>query len=176
MSYTVEKLDKHHKTGEFNCGVEDQNKYLREFAWQNMQLGYGVTYVATSAPSGEIAGFYALAAGKVEFENLPVDFKSIEGLPRYPAPTILLAQLGVDESEQCQGLGKALVGHAVEKAVELSEDVGAVALEVEAASEEARRFYEQFGFVQMKDSPDHLFMSMEVGKTLVEESPPQDST
>jgi ribosomal protein S18 acetylase RimI-like enzyme len=176
MGYDVEKLSKRHDVSRFDCGEEDQNKYLREFAWQNMQLGYGVTYVATRESSNEVAGFYALAAGNVKFKNLPSRFKDVEGLPRYPAPTILLGQLGVNNPDQRQGLGKALLGHAVEKGVELSQDVGAVALEVHAASKKAREFYEEFGFVQMQDTPDHLFLSMEEGQTLVEESAPQDST
>lgn len=169
MSFSVEKLRKGHKVGEFDCGVEDQNRYLREFAWQNMQLGYGVTYVALDESSGDIAGFYSLAAGHVEFENLPEDFRDTEGLPRYPAPTILLGQLGVDRSAQGEGLGKALLAHAIEKGVQVSEVVGAVAIEVHAGSEEAQSFYERYGFVQMQDSPDHLFLSMEVGRTLAGE-------
>ena len=170
MSYRVEKLRKEHEIGDFDCGVEDQNRYLQEFAWQNMKLGYGVTYVALEESSGDVAGFYSLAAGHVEFETLPEDFRDTEGLPRYPAPTVLLGQLGVDRSAQGQGLGKALLAHAIEKAVRVSEVVGAVAIEVHAGSEEARVFYERFGFVQMQDSPDHLFLGMDVGRTLTEGS------
>ena len=173
MSFRIEKLQKEHEVGNFDCGASDQNRYLRELAWQNMQLGYGVTYVAVEdvAPeesSGDVAGFYSLAAGHVEFENLPEDFRGTEGLPRYPAPTVLLGQLGVDRSAQGRGLGKALLAHAIEKAVQVSEVVGAVAIEVHAATEQAREFYRRYGFVQMQDSPDHLFLSMEVGRSLIE--------
>ena len=80
----------------------------------------------------------------------------------------LLGQLGVDLSAQGKGLGKALLAHAVEKAVQVSEVVGAVAIEVHAATEQAREFYRRYGFVQMQDSPDHLFLSMEVGRSLIE--------
>lgn len=178
MSFRIEKLQKEHEVRTFDCGASDQNRYLQEFAWQNMQLGYGVTYVALRDVSSEessgdvaseVAGFYSLAAGHVEFENLPEDIQSTEGLPRYPAPTVLLGQLGVDLSAQGEGLGKALLAHAIEKAVQASEVVGAVAIEVHAATEQAREFYRQYGFVQMQDSPDHLFLSMEVGRALTEE-------
>ena len=118
MSFRIEKLRKEREVGKFDCGASDQNRYLRELAWQNMQLGYGVTYVAVEdvaveessgeESSGDVAGFYSLAAGHVEFENLPEDFRGTEGLPRYPAPTVLLGQLGVDLSAQGKGLGKAL--------------------------------------------------------------------
>ena len=168
MSFRIEKLRKEHEVGKFDCGASDQNRYLRELAWQNMQLGYGVTYVAVEESSGDVAGFYSLAAGHVEFENLPEDFRGTEGLPRYPAPTVLLGQLGVDLSVQGRGLGKALLAHAIEKAVQVSEVVGAVAIEVHAATEQAREFYRRYGFVQMQDSPDHLFLSMEVGRSLIE--------
>ena len=177
MSFRIEKLQREHEVGKFDCGASDQNRYLQEFAWQNMQLGYGVTYVALGDMSSEgssgndaseVSGFYSLAAGRVEFENLPEDFRGTEGLPRYPAPTVLLGQLGVDLSAQGKGLGKALLAHAVEKAVQVSEVVGAVAIEVHAATEQAREFYRRYGFVQMQDSPDHLFLSMEVGRSLIE--------
>ena len=173
MSFRIEKLQKEREVVNFDCGASDQNRYLRELAWQNMQLGYGVTYVAVEEvaveeSSGDVAGFYSLAAGHVEFENLPEDFRGTEGLPRYPAPTVLLGQLGVDLSAQGKGLGKALLAHAVEKAVQVSEVVGAVAIEVHAATEQAREFYRRYGFVQMQDSPDHLFLSMEVGRSLIE--------
>ena len=168
MSFRIEKLQKEREVGNFDCGASDQNRYLRELAWQNMQLGYEVTYVAVEESSGDVAGFYSLAAGHVEFENLPEDFRGTEGLPRYPAPTVLLGQLGVDLSAQGKGLGKALLAHAIEKAVQVSEVVGAVAIEVHAATEQAREFYRRYGFVQMQDSPDHLFLSMEVGRSLIE--------
>jgi hypothetical protein len=75
MSFRIEKLRKEREVGKFDCGASDQNRYLRELAWQNMQLGYGVTYVAVEESSGEessgdVAGFYSLAAGHVEFENM----------------------------------------------------------------------------------------------------------
>ena len=186
MSFRIEKLQKEHKVEKFDCGARDQNRYLQEFAWQNMQLGYGMTYVAVEnvaveespgdvasgdGTSGNVAGFYSLAAGHVEFENLPEDFRGTEGLPRYPAPTVLLGQLGVDLSAQGRGLGKALLAHAIETAVQVSEVVGAVAIEVHAATEQAREFYRRYGFVQMQHSPDHLFLSMEVGRSLTEGPP-----
>lgn len=168
MSFHVEKLGEEHEVKNFDCGVDEQNHYLQEVAWQNMQLGYGVTYVALDEISGNVCGFYALAAGHVEFENLPEDFQGTEGLPRYPAPTVLLGQLGVDLSAQGRGLGKALLAHSIEKAVQVSEVVGAVAVEVHAGSEEARSFYKRYGFVQMQDSPNHLFLGMEVARSLTE--------
>ena len=183
MSFRIEKLRKEREVGKFDCGASDQNRYLRGLAWQNMQLGYGVTYVALEDMSSEgssgndaseVSGLYSLAAGRVEFENLPEDFRGTEGLPRYPAPTVLVGQLGVDLSAQGRGLGKALLAHAIklahaiEKAVQVSEVVGAVAIEVHAATEQAREFYRRYGFVQMQDSPDHLFLSMEVGRSLIE--------
>lgn len=166
MGYGVEKLRKEHDTDDFDCGVEDQNDYLQKYAWQNQQLRYGVTYVAVDETSGDVAGFYTLAAGKVEFETLPEEFRR-EGMPRYPAPTVLLGQLGVDRSAQGQGLGEALLVHALEKSGEIAEEVGAVAVEVHANDEDARDFYERYGFVRMQDSPTHLFMSMDVVRRLV---------
>ena len=169
MSHDLEKLRKGHKVDDFDCGVSNQNDYLKKYAWQNQQLQYGVTYVAVDEDKGRVDGFYTLAAGNVNFKNLPESFRR-EGIPKYPAPTVLLAQFGVNKPAQGKGLGKSLLVRALEAALEVSEDIGAVAVEVRAIDEEARAFYEKFGFTQMQDSPDHLFMSMEVVRSLVDET------
>ena len=86
MSFRIEKLRKEREVGKFDCGASDQNRYLRELAWQNMQLGYGVTYVAVEdvaveESSGEVSGFYSLAAGHVEFEKPSGGFSRRGGAP-----------------------------------------------------------------------------------------------
>ena len=166
MGYKIESLSKEHNIDDFDCGVDAQTEHLRKHAWQNQLLGYGTTFVAIKKPSPKVWGYYTLAMGNVEFENLPSDFQQTEGIPKYPAPTALIAQMGVDKEAQGQGLGKALLVNAIRRSVIASNDIGAVAVEVHAASDNARAFYEKYGFVQMQDSPNHLFLSMDVASNL----------
>jgi GNAT superfamily N-acetyltransferase len=168
MSFDTDKFDpSSHDVSEFSCGAKMQDDYLKKHARDNMEMGYGVTYVALNG--SEVVGFYTLAAGNVKFKNLPDDFREGKDLPKYPAPTLLLAQLGVDTSWQGGGLGSALVADAVIRAADLSKSFGAVAIEVHAYTDEVRSFYDRFGFVQLKDNKNHLFLSMSVARTLKEE-------
>lgn len=167
--FRIEKINESHDTSEFDCGRHHQNRYLREYALSNSQAGYGRTYLAIENTSGDIAGFYTLAMGKVEFDTLPESFVIGRDLPRYPAPTVLIGQLGVSTHVQGRGLGGALLFHALETALKGAEIIAAVAVEVDAAERSVRGFYERYGFVQMKDSPNHLFLGLEQVRTLVEE-------
>lgn len=169
MNYRLEQLAKGHDIEDFDCGVSEQNDYLQKYAWQNQLLGYGQTFVAVEKSSGDVRGYYTLAMGNAEFENLPSSFQGQEGLPRYPAPTALIAQLGVDTRSQGEGLGEALVVSAIKRCVDAAKRIGAVAVEVHARSDDARGFYERYGFVQMQDSPNHLFLSMDVAVSFTQD-------
>jgi GNAT superfamily N-acetyltransferase len=169
MDIHIERITANHDTDVFDCGARQQNDYLRKYALLNLELGYAVTYVAVDSAEDRIAGFFTLSASTIAFENISETFVDEHGsLPRYPAPTILLGQLGVDTDYAGEGLGKALVGVAVEKAVAASETVGAVAIQVHAGHEDLVAWYERMGFVQAKDRPEHLFLSMKVARDSVD--------
>jgi GNAT superfamily N-acetyltransferase len=73
-------------------------------------------------------------------------------------PAILLARMGVDSRHQRQGLGAALLKHFMLKAVEVAQSVGVRVLLIHAKDENAKSFYEHYGFVE---SPlDPLVMMM----------------
>ena len=78
----------------FDCGVEELNWYLQKHAYQ-AQAGDGArSYVSLSG--GEIAGYYTLAYGSVEFGAAPR--RVTKGLARHPVPVMLLARLAVGEN------------------------------------------------------------------------------
>ena len=58
--------------------------------------------------------------------------KLVKGLGRYDIPTMLLARLAVDRSEQGQGLGKALLKDAVLRTIQAAEIAGLKLLLVHA--------------------------------------------
>jgi GNAT superfamily N-acetyltransferase len=82
---------------------------------------------------------------------------------------ILLGRLAVAKALQGQGLSKALVGAALEKLLTIFEAAGGIGLFVDAKDENAKRFYEGFGFVPLPSNPLQLFLpvktiQMAVGK------------
>ena len=111
MDWCFSALDRSFQKQNFDCGQPELNEYLQKYASQNMRKGYGVTFVATKPDSQIILGYYTASATSIEFTNIPTN--TIKGLPRYPAPAMLIGQLAVDKTFQNQGLGTLLLMHAL---------------------------------------------------------------
>lgn len=171
MAFRVEQLRiSDHGTDDFDCGAPFQNKFLKEYAWDNYQTGHSITFVAVEeGGDGTVCGYYTLSAGSVEFEHAPPEYKKRKGLPKYPIPTALIGQFAVDEAYQGGDLGEALLINAIARSVEVSEDVGIAAVEIHAENEELCSYYERFGFVRMQDSDEHLFLSKDVAESIAED-------
>jgi GNAT superfamily N-acetyltransferase len=138
----VEKLSKAHDPAAFDCGTESLNAWLKRYALVNQQGDAAQTYVVHR--DGAVAGYYALAAGSVRPEE--ATGRIAKGLAKHPISVILLARLAVDKREQGKGLGKALLKDALLRILSAADTVGARAVLVHAIDEEAREFYEHFGF------------------------------
>lgn len=152
----IEKLQRSHAIEEFDCGSEPLNRFLIRFALQNQQAGASQTYVAQA--DEEVAGFYTLVVGQVEFDDAHERLK--KGLARYPVPILLLARLAIATKWQGRKLGAGLMKDAMLRSLEAAEIAGIRALVVHAKDESAKAFYEHFGFVASPSDPLHLFRLM----------------
>ena len=82
-------------------------------------------------------------------------------------PVILLARLAVDKSEKGKGLGSGLLRDALSRVISAAEIIGGRALLVHAKDEQAKAFYERFGFEPSPIDSFHLFLLLkDVRKTL----------
>lgn len=156
--WNVESLAKDHKRGEFSCGKGPLDSFLRTLVSQYEKRRLGRTYVAVRPGEKRVLGYYTLASGAVSFENLPAE--ATRKLPRHPVPVILLARLAVDQSTQGQGLGGFLMADALRRCLSLAGQLGVHAVEVDAIDDQAKAFYERYGFVPLLDDPLHLFLPM----------------
>lgn len=138
----IEKLSKAHDLSAFDCGKESLNVWLKRFALINQQSDSAQTYVVHR--DGVVVGYYALTAGSVRPEESPE--RVAKGLAKHPIGVILLARLATDKREQGKGLGKALLKDALLRIMSAADAIGARAVLVHAIDEEARKFYEHFGF------------------------------
>jgi predicted GNAT family N-acyltransferase len=84
-----------------------------------------------------------------------------KGLPRLDIPVVLIGRLAVDQSVQGQGLGALLLVDALRRSMQISDQVGIRAVEVDALDDTARNFYSKFGFRPLLDDPRHLFLPMQ---------------
>jgi GNAT superfamily N-acetyltransferase len=150
----VEKLRRDHAVDAFDCGRDELNRFLIRFALPNQQANASQTYVGLSGDT--VIGFYTLVVGQVTYDDAPE--RLTKGLARHPVPIMLLARLAVGVDRQGQGVGAGLLKDAMLRTLRAADIAGIRAFAVHAKDEDARRYYERFGFVMSPSDPFHLFV------------------
>ena len=150
-------MSKAHDRTDFDCEVEALNDYLKKYALQNQKKDAARTYVVTIGEN-KIVGYYTLAFGSVSYKEATEEVST--GLGKYPIPVILLARLAVDVSQKGKGLGKALVKDALLRAIQAADIAGLRAFLIHAKDENAKSFYQKFGFLSAPFNELHLFLKM----------------
>lgn len=144
----------------FDCGVPGLNEYLQRYADQHRRRGISAVYVLVDSDApGLILGYYALSAAQLDAQALsPTEQKR---LPRYPVPCFRMGRLACRADRRGQGLGRLLVGCAVDRCLSARGQVGAYALLVDAKNDEAKSFYLHFGFTACGDHPMTLYLPLD---------------
>lgn len=148
-----------HDRAGFTCGIPELDDYLRRFAVQHRRKGVGSVYVLVDTEKpGLILGFYTLSAAQMDMAELSdADRKK---LPRYPVPCFRMGRLACRTDQRGRGLGKLLIGCAVERCVQASKQVAAFALVVDAKNSDAKAFYEHYGFTPCVDASMTLYLPL----------------
>lgn len=130
------KLEKGDDRAGFASGADELDTWLAKFSWQNQRANNAVTYVSTL--DGEVVGYYAIAAAGVSHAAAGEDFAKRRP---DPIPCVLLARLAVDRRAQGKGLGAGLFRDALQRALAVSDGMGAACLLIHCRDESARSFY-----------------------------------
>ncbi|QND62333.1 GNAT family N-acetyltransferase [Mesorhizobium huakuii] len=150
-------ISKQHDRAAFNCGDADLNTYLQRFARQNHESGGAKTFVAVTAEdSSHILGFYSLSPASMDYARTPTVAR--RGLGRNNAPVYRLGRLAVDRKIQGRGLGGGLLLAAGRRCIAVAQEVGGVALLIDAKGDQAARWYEGYGAVRLDDAPLYLVL------------------
>ena len=136
-----ELLTAQHDVSDFTSTEPTLDEWLKRRALKSQKSGAARTYVVTS--ENFVIGYYSLAVGSVT-RSLSVS-RVRRNMPD-PIPVMLLARLAIDDSWQGRGLGRSLLRDAVLRAIQAADIVGIRALLVHAISDDAKRFYQYFGF------------------------------
>lgn len=143
----------------FACGVTALDEYLHRLAEQHRRRGISSTYVLTdSAQPERILGYYTLSAADVDGERLSEAER--KKLQRYPVPCFRMGRLASRTDQRGQGLGKLLLGCAVDRCLQARRQVAAYALLVDAKDVVAAGFYLHFGFKALLDAPLTLYLPL----------------
>jgi ribosomal protein S18 acetylase RimI-like enzyme len=154
----IELLTKSHDRDGFDCGSDPLNLFFKQTARQHAERGISRTFVlvdeGASAPK-PIIGFFSLNLCQIKSEALSAD--EARKLPR-DVSGVRLGRLAVAKAYQRQGIGKTLLVAAMGKFIEIFNTAGGIGLFVDAKDQEAKRYYEQFGFVALPSNELELFL------------------
>ena len=160
LEWREEPLTRHHDRVRFDCGSSALNEYLQRYARQNHESGGAKTFVAVRPEVPTVVlGYYSISPGAIAFAETPATIT--KELGRYDVPVFRLGRLAVSLSMQGRGLGGDLLLSAGERALAVAQEVGGVALAIDAKDERAAAWYERFGAMRLVDDPLKLVLALE---------------
>jgi GNAT superfamily N-acetyltransferase len=157
--WTEAPLARHHDRKAFDCGEAALNEYLARYARQNHESGGAKTFIGSPVDEpSRVLGYYTLAPASLAYARVPSIVT--RGLGRYEVPVFRLGRLAVDRRVQGQGLGGRLLLAAGIRCLAVAEQVGGVALVIDAKSERAAAWYHGYGAVALQDAPLSLILPL----------------
>jgi predicted GNAT family N-acyltransferase len=159
--FLIEPFDKkkHNRTA-FSCEHEALNSYIRQQASQDIRKHVAAVFVLT--PDGKtIAGYYTLSQYAVDSSSMPEETMRNLGLPKYKdLPATLLGRLARSLNFKGKGVGELLLISALKQALDHSRRIASMAVVVDAKDDPAKTFYKKYGFLELPDHPNRLFLPM----------------
>lgn len=140
----------------FSCNVEALDTYLRRLARANHRKNIGKSFVLVEEDI--VIGFYTISMASIEFKDMPKNFEF--SIPRYPIPVARIGRLAVDNKVQRKKLGSVLLIDAFHRIFEATRLVAACAVVVDVKNDDAKKFYEHFGFASYEDEPLSMYLPM----------------
>lgn len=166
MKVTIQLLNKNHVRNGFECGKALLDNYIRTQASQDVKRDLSVCYVMTETDNHDVLGYYTLSSNSIDRTTFPADL--ITRLPPSygDLPTILLGRLALDKKMQGKGLGEYLLMNALNRCVEVSQRIGALAVVVDPIDDQAEKFYAGYGFIVLPGSKKMFIPIKTIEETL----------
>ena len=155
MLFAPALLEESHDLDLFQSGNGSLDEWLRRRARSNQVSGASRTYVV--AVERRVVGYYCLASGALDLADAPGSVR--RNMPD-PIPIAVLSRLAIDRERQGKGLGAALLQDAVLRTSQAASIMGIRGLLVHAISDDAKAFYEHYGFQCSPNQPMTLVLSI----------------
>jgi len=153
----IEALHRHHDRRGFSCGITELDMYLNRTAMQHIEKNISKTFVLVEDENPTvIIGYFTVAPCSIEAEVLPAE--QIKRLPEQGLIGAKVGRLAIAASHQGRGYGTFLLLSAMEKFLLIADNLGLIALFIDAKDDVVARFYKKLGFEVCCDDPLHLFM------------------
>jgi len=155
----IAPLNKVHDRAGFHCNVDVLDTYIHKQAGQDIKRSISRVFVAEQpGNSKEVMGYYSLSTLSIDLSQLPQNMA--RKLPRHPIPAALIGRLAVSKNAQGNGIGKMLLIDAIKRTLSVREQIAIYAMVVDAIDDNAKGFYEQYGFRCLNDSRARLFLPL----------------
>lgn len=155
----IEPLAKHHDREGFDCEVEALNNFLQTMAMQHQKKGISRTHVLTyKDQQAPVIAFATLNVCDVDL-SAERETAVLKKLPMH-IPALRLCRLAVHKDHKRKGIGAHMMAFTLQKAMDVSENVGCAGVVVDAKDEDAKAYYEQYGFIPFTADPLRLFLPM----------------
>jgi GNAT superfamily N-acetyltransferase len=158
-AWREEPISKKHDRKGFDCGQDELNTFIAQYARQAHEGGSAKTYCAIDVADGKtIFGFYTISPGQVEMHQVPLAARPAGG-GRHAFSGFRLARLAVAKAYQGQQLGGHLLARAIGRCKKVSTEVGGTALLIDAKDEKGAAWYGLYGAVALDDRPLSLVIT-----------------
>ena len=159
--------DKHHRLA-FTCGNEPLDRFIHEHAHQAVAKNLSKTYVAVDeGDETVILGYYTVTTCRIEAGEMPDTILRKLKLPRHDLPASLVARLAVSESVKGQGVGSLMLMDAMARCARVAEEIGGIAIVVDAYEERVTTFYERVGFTRFEPGSLKMFIPMATVREMI---------
>ena len=170
--FTIQPFDpKTHDRTAFSCGVPQIDNYLKLTAKKGSKADVVRVWVVID-PKNNIVGFYGINMHAIDVKEMPDAYRKKAGKHGL-LPAAFIAMIGVDETQQGNGIGCALVADALCRIARVSDEIGTCVVVLDVfddgdAETVARRktYYEAFGFLPIPNQPLRLFMPVQTAREL----------
>jgi len=170
--FEIQPFDhKAHDRAAFSCGVPKIDNYLKLTAKKGSKADVVRVWVIIDAKN-QIVGFYGINMHGVDVKDMPPAYAK-RAMKHGILPAAFIAMIGVDMSQQGNGIGSALVADALSRIARASQDIGTCVVMLDVFDDGdvdavARRksYYEDFGFIPLPDQPLRLFMPVATVRAL----------
>ena len=168
--FTIQPFDsKTHDRAAFSCGVPPIDNYLKLTAKKGSKADVVRIWVVVDTDN-HIVGFYGINMHSVDVKEMPTAY-SKKAMKHGLLPAALSAMIGVDQQQQGNGIGSALVADALNRIARASEEIGTCVIMLDVLDDgdvdaERRRklYYESFGVIALPDQPLRLFMPIDTAR------------
>jgi GNAT superfamily N-acetyltransferase len=161
-----EPIAQRHNRDAFDCGDAALTSSCAVMRQAHEQGGAKTFVAVPDDDTTHVLGFYALSPASVAYARTPKLIR--RSLARHEVPAFRLGRLAVDRAMQRQGLGGQLLLAAGRRCLRAAQEVGGVAMLIDAKNESVAGWYASYGALRFLDTPLSLLLPLATIKTALE--------